>query len=110
MRQRTFSSWPLSRRTFFPQNHTGVISGGEEHAPLHPLAGESKVARFRSGGVLPREGRLIEGGEADLRRMSRPHRVLELRPAARRARRRVGRDERTGTPTLETYGVLTKDP
>ena len=29
-RQGTFSDFPLSPRTFFPQNHTDVISGGDE--------------------------------------------------------------------------------
>jgi hypothetical protein len=29
-RQRTFSDFPLSPRTFFPQNHMDVISGGDE--------------------------------------------------------------------------------
>jgi len=56
----------LSSEAFFPQNHTDVISGGDESAPLHPLARESAVSGSRPGDLLPREGRLIEGGQADL--------------------------------------------
>jgi hypothetical protein len=44
VRQGTFSVFLLSPRTFFPQNHTDVISGGDERAPLHPLAGTSEVS------------------------------------------------------------------
>ena len=83
MRQRTSSMEDLSPGWFFPQNHTNVISGGDERAPLHPLAGTSEMSRIRPGDLLPREGRLIEGGQADLQRVSRPHRVPELRPPPR---------------------------
>ena len=96
----------LVNGVFFLQNHTRVISGGDKRAPLHPLARASAVSRVRPGDLLPREGRFIEGGQADLLRVSRSDRVPELRAAPRRAVRRVGRHERTGTATPEAHGVL----
>jgi len=56
----------LSRRGGMPQNHMHVIQGGEKGASLHPVAGTGAVPRTRSRDLLPREGRLIEGGEEDL--------------------------------------------
>jgi hypothetical protein len=50
-----------------PQNHTRVILGGRDGASLHPVAGTGAVPRARPRGLLPREGRVIEGGQADLR-------------------------------------------
>src|SRR6266508_4730024 len=70
------------------------------------MARAGPLPRARSRDLLPREGRVIEGGQADLRRLSRSYRVPQLRPAPRRAVRGVGRNERAGTATPETYGVL----
>src|SRR2546423_1220871 len=81
----------------FRQNYTNVILGGEGLAPLHPLAGTSPVPRVRPRGVLPREGRVLAGGQADLFRLPGPDRVPQLRAAQGRALRRVGRHERERT-------------
>src|SRR5438445_13867762 len=109
MRKRTGGgNFLLPKRTVLLQNHTHVILRGEDGgASLHPLAGESQVPGIRPGSLLPRERRFLPRGQAHLRGLSRPHRVPELRAETRRALRRVGRDERTGTPTPETDGVLT---
>jgi len=37
VRQRTFSDFLLSPRTFFPQNHMDVISGGDEACTITSL-------------------------------------------------------------------------
>src|SRR2546423_4664958 len=97
----------LPKRHSFPQNYSDVILRGEGVASLHPLAGASAVPGVRPGGLLPRERRLLPRSQAHLRGLSRSDRVPQLRVTARRALRRVGRDERTGTATPETYGVLT---
>src|SRR6266508_4578579 len=91
----------------FRQNYKNVIPGGEGRAPLHSMAGAGSVPGTGPGGVLPREGRLLAGGQADLRGLPGPHRVSELRPPPRRAVRRVGGHERTGATTPEADGVLT---
>ena len=46
LRQGTSSMQGLSPGRFFPQNHTDVISGGDERASLHPLARASAVSRI----------------------------------------------------------------
>src|SRR5437588_11346707 len=92
----------LPNDVLFLQNDTRVIPrGADDRASLHPLARAGKVPGIRSGGLLPREGWLLPRGQTDLCRLSCSHRVPELRVAPRRAVRRTGRDERTGTPTPE---------
>ena len=85
----------LPRGEPIAQNHTRVISGRERgpHASLHPMARAGAMSATRSGGVLPREGGIIERGQADLRRLSGSHRVPQLCPSPRRAVRGVGWDE-----------------
>src|SRR5437764_10594641 len=97
----------LPNRPLFLQNYMVVILRGEGGAPLHPLAGASAMPGVRPGGLLPRERRLLPRSQAHLRGLSRSDRVPQLCAPARRALRRVGRHERTGTATPETYGVLT---
>src|SRR4029450_8510374 len=102
------SSFPLAKRgADGPESHACDF-GGERgtHASLHPMARSGTVSATRSGGVLPREGGFISGGQADLCRLSGSHRVPQLRPSPRRAVRGVGRDERTRTATPEAHGVL----
>src|SRR4051812_3842340 len=99
----------LPTRVPFLQNHTRVIWGEENGASLHPLAGAGPLSGVRPGGLLPGEGRFLPGSQADLCRVSRPHRMPELRPPARRALRGVGRYERTGETTPEAHGVLTRE-
>src|SRR2546427_1747799 len=89
----------------FRQNHTHVI-WGRSGAPFHSMAGASAVPGLRPGDLLSREGRVVPGGQADLCRMSRSDRMPQLRVAPRRAVRRVGWHERTGTSTPEAHGVL----
>src|SRR3990170_4627210 len=91
----------LSRGDRMSQNHTRVILRGVQGASLHPVARAGAVPGTRSRDLLPREGRLIEGGETDLYRLPRSHRMPELRPSSRSAVRGVGRYERTRTTTLE---------
>src|SRR5437763_12356241 len=98
----------LPNGTHIPQNYTHVIRrGGDAGAPLHPLARAGQMQGVRPGSLLPRERRFLARGQAHLRGLSRSDRVPELRAAARRALRSVGRHERTGTATPETDGVLT---
>src|SRR2546427_2746363 len=87
------------------QNYKNVIWGRED-ASLRSMARPCAVPGLRPGDLLPREGRVLSRGQADLCRVPRPHRVPELRAAPRRALRRVGRDEREGTATPEAHGVL----
>src|SRR5207247_7716542 len=101
-------TYPLPNRAHFLQNYTNVIlRGGDGGASLHPLARTGQVSGLRPGGLLPRERRILPRGQAHLCGLSRSHRMPELRTSARRALRGVGRHERTGTATPETYGVLT---
>jgi hypothetical protein len=65
-RQGTFSDFPLSPRTFFPQNHTDVISGGDEACTTTSLGKNEHGVVITTQSFLPREGRLIEGGQTDL--------------------------------------------
>src|SRR5207249_5339112 len=98
----------LPNRCPMPQNYTYVIPrGGDGGASLHPLARTGPVSRVRSGSLLSREGWVLPRSQAHLRGLPRSDRVPELRAPSRRAIRRVGRDERTGTATPETHGVLT---
>src|SRR5437899_1790184 len=98
----------LPKRLPILQNYTNVIPrGGDGGASLHPLARTGPVSRVRPRGFLSREGRFLPRGQAHLRGLSRSDRVPELCAPSRRAIRRVGRDERTGTATPETHGVLT---
>src|SRR5437867_13385417 len=78
------------------QNYNNVIRG-RASASLHAMAGTGTLPGLRPGDLLSREGWVVPGGQADLRRVHRPHRVPELRPAPRRALRRLGWDERAGT-------------
>src|SRR5688572_27757898 len=93
-------SWPG-----LVQNYKDVISG-RGRASFRSMAGPGPLPRSRPRDLLPREGWVVPGGQADLRRLPRPHRVPELRPSPRRAVWGVGRDERTGAPALEAHGFL----
>src|SRR5205823_5302313 len=88
------------------QNYNNVILG-ESGAPFHALAGTSPMQGVRPRSVLSREGWIFPGGQAHLRGVSRPDRMPELRASPRRAVRRVGRHERTGTPAPQAHGVMT---
>jgi hypothetical protein len=104
------SSSGLDKRAALPSElHKCNFDGGGWSAPLHPMAGTGKVPGLRSRDLLPREGRIVAGGETDLCRLRGPYPVPELRAAPRRAVRRVGRDERTGKATPEAYGVLNSE-
>src|SRR5437867_6497261 len=93
----------LRFRCGIPQNYKNVISG-DGRAPLRSMAGPRTLPGLRPGDFLPREGRVVARGQADLRRLPRPHRVSQLRPSSRRAIWGVGWHERTGTPAPEAYG------
>src|SRR6266571_4272576 len=91
-----------------PQNYTNVISG-RGRASFRSMARPRTLPRVRPGDLLPREGRVVPGGEADLRRLSGPDRMPQLRPAPRRALRGVGGHERTRASTPEADGVVMCD-
>jgi hypothetical protein len=104
------SSSGLDKRAALPSElHKCNFGGGGWSAPLHPMAGAGQVPGLRSRDLLPRKRRVLAGSETYLRRLRGPYPVPELRAAPRRAVRRVGRDERTGTATPEAYGVLNSE-
>src|SRR3972149_1992745 len=107
-RQEKFRGLGLAMGAQVPPKSHACDSWEGSGAPLHPMAGAREVSRIRPRDLLPREGRRLEGGQADLRGVSRPHRMPQLRSPPRRAVRRLGRDERTGTAAPQADGVLIK--
>ena len=87
-----------------------VIEGGQEIGQLGGgagLAGACALRPDRPRGVLPGEGRLHPGGQADLLGLRGAGRVPGLRAGARRALRHLGRALRAGAPPPASSRGLT---
>ena len=110
-------------------NHTSVISNSvrqdrrveegrtlcancicsTETAGRRRMAGARSLRSDRSGGLLPREGRLHQGGQEGLPDLRRTPGLPGVRPGERRALRHLGRALGARAPQAEEAGCLTPD-
>src|SRR3972149_5342898 len=96
-RQEKFRGLGLAMGAQVPPKSHACDSWEESGAPLHPMAGAREVSRIRPRDLLPREGRLLEGGQAFYSDNLLPQLYRFLFHIIVKVCQTLGRDERTGT-------------